>query len=183
MMSKKLSKIICIFGCDNSGKTTACNNISKWLAKAGISNKVVHSCGPCSPPEQLMFMDEVVSSEHEEEVIILDRFPAIEEAVYGPILRNGNALEPFYKLCVNYLSYISLFIYCNPDINVIKNWGDREQMAGVKDNANEIVKGYQNIVITYPVLSGKVKLFDYTKGNEVLKGILKEWLKNEYHRH
>ena len=41
-------------------------------------------------------------------------------------------------------------------------------MAGVKDNANEIVKGYQNIVITYPVLSGKVKLFDYTKGNEVL---------------
>ena len=181
-MNKKLSKLICLYGCDNSGKTTACNNISKWLTKVGISNKVVHSCGPCSPPEQLMFMNEMVLSEHKEEVIILDRFPAIEEAIYGPILRNGNALEPFYNLCVKYLSCISLFIYCNPDIKVIEQWGEREQFEGVKEHTAEIIKGYQNIVITYPVLSGKVKLFDYTKGSEVLKGILKEWLKNEYHR-
>lgn len=176
------NKRIVIYGCDNSGKSTACEKAKKILEGKGLTAEVIHSCGPLSANEQLYFMADKTNNQ-EVDVVVFDRFPAIEEIVYGPIIRGENKLSKYETQCRMYMDRISLFIFCCPPFETITNWGDREQMDGVKERAERIVMAYYNKVPgVYPGISYRTVEYDWTKdGDEGLEKIITRWLEDEHY--
>lgn len=173
-----MEKIV-VYGCDNSGKTTAVAEIQKILTMNKVSCETVHSCGPKSAREQVEFMvKELQTNPNSPRVKVFDRFPAIEELVYGPIVRNKNVLKGYSITCDVLMNQIDLFIFCCPDYETISNWGDREQMKGVKENTESIILAYNNIIDVYPSMKGKLEYYDWKKKDHIsLTKILK---KREY---
>ena len=124
---------VVIFGCDNTGKST----LGKYLAEY-FEGKCVHSPGVVPLEQMKEFMETNLNSD---EVIFFDRFPIIEEKVYGPLLRGDNQFkEDEYNKSL--LDKVDLFIYCNPKFFSILNWGTRDQYPGIKENVLEIIKQY-----------------------------------------
>ena len=61
---------------------------------------------------------------------------------------------------------MDLFIYCNPDINLIVNWGDREQMHGVKENVQMLKTSYDKYY-DYLISSGyNVVCYDWNDATQ-----------------
>lgn len=172
-------KKIVVYGCDNSGKTTAVAEIRKILTMNKISCETVHSCGPKSAREQVEFMvKELQTNPGSPKVKVFDRFPAIEEFVYGPIVRNKNVLKDYSITCEVLMNQIDLFIFCCPGYETISNWGYRWQMKGVKENVESIILAYNNIIDVYPSMKGKLEYYDWKKKDNIsLTKILK---KREY---
>lgn len=156
---------IVIIGLDNSGKTTLANSLVEMLEKSGSRCKYVHSLGNVSLDQQLEFLNHELSEDTEYDYKIFDRLPPIEEKVYGVVLRGVNrygstGIERFW------LSKVDLFIFCNPGLDVITNWGNREQMNGVIDNSkslyNRYLEVYNELVNSgYNVKTYNFKMDDY----------------------
>ena len=128
---------IVIFGSDNSGKTTLAKVLDSFVGG------YIHSPGPLPTVDlQKRF---IIDNLDKNPVNIFDRFPIIEESVCRTILRGVNNFSDESVFISDTLDKIDLFIYCSPGINSIINWGDREQMSGIKENINELVKGYESI--------------------------------------
>lgn len=147
-----MNKNIVIFGCDNSGKTTLSQDISKeldlLLRNNGLAYPIEckHSLGPNVTLEQHEnFMNENLDKDC---ITIFDRFPFIEEGVCGSILRGHNIFGHYTKEEQDVLlSKVDLFILCYPGLFNIINWGEREQMEGVKENVVNLIKGYNMIAV------------------------------------
>lgn len=169
-------KTIVVYGCDNSGKTTAVAEIQKILNNHRVSCDTVHSCGPLSARKQVEFMvKELQVTPNSPRVKVFDRFPAIEEFVYGPIVRKKNVLEQFRITCEVLMNQIDLFIFCCPDYKTITNWGDKEQMKGVKENTEKIIMAYHKIPTLYQGMEEKMEYYDWkTKDGYSLTDILKK---------
>ena len=133
------SKKIVIFGCDNSGKTTLANEL---VSKFGF--EYIRSPGPVSRDEQIDFLKSKLDSDTD---MVFDRFAIFEENVCGNILRGHSNFSDIPEAVAMDLFYskVDLFIFCNPGFDEIENWGDREQMDGVKENANKLWEGYKEI--------------------------------------
>lgn len=148
-----MSKKVVVFGCDNSGKTTLCNQIKQSIP----NSEIVKSLGPAEVAKQVNFMREYLFGDvgKKSDVIVFDRFPIIEECVCGPIFRGkNNFLTPPWDAVFDWLQYIDLFVYCRPSIDSILNWGEREQMSGVKSNAYKLIEAYDKLFFTgYPYVS------------------------------
>lgn len=171
-----MTKTIVVYGCDNSGKTTACQNLEGMLLERGYRVKVIHSPGPASAVEMIQFMAENTSDDPNIDIRILDRFPAIEELVYGPLIRGENKLMNFHNLCNLFMDRIDRFIYCDPGISTIENWGNREQMDGVKENAKLIRYSYVSLVYEYTALI-KASLYNWKKsGTDGLRKLISDLL-------
>lgn len=164
-----MAKKIVIFGPDNSGKTTLANQISREFKFS-----YVHSLGPVDVDKMVQFMDDMLSSE---ENVVFDRFPIIEESIYGLALRGSSKFDCFIQEYISsFLKRVNLFIYCNPNLDTICKWGTREQMDGVKENISKIKSLYDDycdklVVENYPVVC-----YDYTAANGLLS--IKERIKN-----
>ena len=160
---------IVIFGTDNSGKTTLANQISREFKFS-----YVHSLGPVNVDKMVRFMDDLLSSD---ENVVFDRFPIIEESIYGLTLRGFSKFDCFGSEYISgVLKRVNLFIYCNPNLDTICKWGTRDQMDGVKENIHKIKSMYDNyydklVVENYPVVC-----YDYTATNGLLS--IKERVKN-----
>ena len=171
-----MTKTIVVYGCDNSGKTTACQNLEEILLERGYRVKVIHSPGPVSAVEMVKFMAENTINDPNIDIRILDRFPAIEEPVYGPLIRGENKLKDFKNLCMLFMDQVDRFIYCDPGISSVENWGDREQMDGVKENAKLIRDSYIALVYQYPALI-EAKVYNWKKtGTDGLKSLISDLL-------
>lgn len=95
-------------------------------------------------------------------VNIFDRFPIIEEYCCGNVLRNKNLFEGEYSYTFDVFSRIDLFIYCCPPIDNVTNWGDRDQMSGIKENIESLRVKYDE-VYKYLLEKGyRVIKYDYT---------------------
>jgi hypothetical protein len=154
---------VVIFGPDNSGKTTLATTIEKDL---GFVQK--HSPGPVSPEKMVEFMVDNISSI---ENIVYDRFPAIEEATCGVVLRGINKLSDQRKIVDRILSKVDLFVMCMPPVGVITKWGDREQMEGIKENINELISAYKDLFSELRDKGYPVYYYDWTQGEDKLIGI------------
>ena len=134
---------IVIMGLDNSGKTTLANSLTELLNK-NHTCKYVHSLGNVSLEKQLESLNHEILEDNSYDYKIFDRFPIIEEKIYGPILRNNNR---YANLNIeNYwLSNINLFVFCNPGFDTISNWGEREQMDGVINNSKILYEEYLKV--------------------------------------
>lgn len=158
-------KRIVIFGCDNSGKTTLANNLSKELDAV-----VLKPLGPADLKTQMKHLDNCLLME---ESIIFDRFPPIEEEVCGNVFRlKNNFLNCPEDSLKFYYDSIDLFIFCNPSISSVVNWGEREQMKGVKENVPQLISGY--IKKFLELRSKNCKVVEYNWEKDSIEKIIKE---------
>lgn len=154
---------IVVFGCDNSGKTTLAKVLDSIL---GIG--YIHSPGPLKDVEDMKRFIE--SNLDNNTVNIFDRLPIIEENTCGVVLRGKNlfgSLDNDYTAEV--FNRINLFIYCRPGYESVSNWGDREQMAGIKENIDKLIESYDDVYDYlyengYPVLK-----YDYNTNGRFIK--------------
>lgn len=155
-------KNIVIFGMDNTGKTTLGNNLKTLLNEVGNA-KYVHSLGNVPIEKQMAFMESELSNNKAIDFKIFDRFPIIEERVYGNVLRGGSRYYGMGNYENEQLSKVDLFIYCDPGLDVIKNWQGREQMDGVIDNVDRLYNEY--LVLKNELINNgyNVKTYDFNK--------------------
>lgn len=164
MSEKVTNKNIVILGCDNSGKTTLSNQLVEYLKLNNYRVEYKHSLGPnVTIEQQKQFMEDNLSNSC---VTIFDRFPFIEEGVCGTILRGFNAFdsgdeEEDEKYEKELLSKVDLFILCYPGLFEVIDWGEREQMFGVKENIVNLIKGYNMVAVNLKNLGYNIKEYNY----------------------
>lgn len=135
-----MKKNIVVFGCDNTGKTTLAQKIAFKLG-----GKYVKSLGPNKTKnEQLDFMFENLNSDG---IKVFDRFPIIEESTSGIVLRCHDNFQTWREQEMDLLNKVDVFIFCNPGLFNTLNWGEREQLEGVKDHALELINKYNEIAV------------------------------------
>ena len=156
---------IVVYGCDNSGKTTLCNQIASYLKEnEGLNAYVTHSIGPGNVISHANFMSDILQDKKDPylEIQLLDRFPIIEEFVCGSILRNYDSFRNLPEAVLRYMGKIFLFVHCDPPYEVIENWGSREQMDGVKENAYKMYDLYKAVSENFHI-EPRTLVYDYTK--------------------
>lgn len=140
---------IVIYGCDNSGKTTLAKNLIHNMMGifkgSPVDFSYIHSLGPVSAGEQTQFMYKETRRDPGMKVRVFDRFPLVEERICGTVLRGRDLFANDHTLRAMMFGRIDLLIFCDPGTEAIQNWGDREQMAGVKENAMEMYQGYKRL--------------------------------------
>lgn len=164
-----MAKKIVIFGPDNSGKTTLANDLCNTF-----EFEYSHSPGPVSVEEMKTYIEQSLGNEKN---LIFDRFPPIEEKTCGTVLRGINKFQGMEKEVLGYFFNVDLFIYCNPDMNVIQDWKEREQMEGIKENIEGLRKAYDDLANELSEYGLPYICYDWTKGkieNEEIKRRVKE---------
>lgn len=128
---------IIILGMDNTGKTTLAEELSKKL-------QIVHlvSGGPKVPCDKMKEELHILLSI---ENFIQERCSFFEEMVYGSILRKHSNFSFRDKEFVEELKNVNI-IYCRPNKRIIKNWQQREQMEGVIDNSDKLLKQFDKVI-------------------------------------
>lgn len=171
-------KKIVVFGCDNTGKTTLCENLKTFIAwknKDVNSVVVAKSLGPNkSVEEQIDFMDLTLNDK--EKTIIFDRFPIIEEATCGKVLRGKDNFQEWENTnVIDLLRKVDCFIFCYPGLFNVLNWGEREQLDGVKENALKLINAYNEMAVSLRSLGFKVLEYNYKSinMNEFLEEVIK----------
>lgn len=158
------SKVV-VFGPDNSGKSTLCESIKK-----DFGYEHLNPLGPAKIIKQLNYM---VKNLKTPDLVVFDRFPVIEEFACGRVLRGSSNFDNCQDIANICLAAVDLFIFCNPPIENIVDWGEREQMNGIKENITELYCAY-NRVFKYLGESGlNVIEYDWTRESEYDK-IIKE---------
>lgn len=131
--------MIIVEGCDNSGKTVLTERLTQDLKLVLIRCRRL----PKSREDVFRFSHHVeVMARHFP--VILDRHPAISEPIYGPICRQKHLLNPGDQEQILTRAEKPLIIYCRPDPGVIIDFGERAQMAGVKENVHTLIRVYDS---------------------------------------
>ena len=167
---------IVIFGMDNSGKTTLGNNLKNYLDDIYPAT-YVHSLGNVPLDDMIKFIETELLPPGAEQFKIFDRFPIIEEEVYGRLLRGESKfdnLEVGYK--EKQLAKIDLFIYCDPGFDSITNWQGREQMDGVIDNAKKLYKAYNKLVKELTKKNYNIKTYNFNTDDFRTLLEMPEWI-------
>lgn len=152
-----------IFGCDNTGKTTLCNNLRDYLieqynveiAKSIGANKTIY--------EYMEFMKTNIEKEN---IVIFDRFPIIEEATCGKVLRDINIFGKWDNIgTIEILESIDVYIFCYPGLFSVLNWGSREQMDGIKENVLPLINAYNEVAVALKSIGLNVFEYNYKMDN------------------
>lgn len=151
-------------------KTTLGENLAILLHKMGKDSEYVHSPGPKSKEELTKFMEDNLFDGHEC-VRVFDRFPIIEEEVYGNLLRGKNMFDDeVYNKSI--LDEIDGFVFCNPGLFRILDFGDREQMDGVEERALDLIDKYNRLAYKLSMEGRNVVEYNY-----ICEGPSLVWLK------
>lgn len=152
---------IVLFGVDNSGKTTLAKQLG-YLYDANFGKTFVTiPLGPANLDEQINFMKTHLNSNVH---TIFDRFPILEEMVCGNVLRgfsNFDALSD--EQCDMYFDRINCFILCYPGILKVTEWGERDQMQGVKENVLMLINTYNALAFSLLQNGKNLIEYDYTR--------------------
>lgn len=145
--------MIIVEGMDNSGKSTLATRLAYDLQGCVIANK--------RKPQVLShFLQQIALATASDAMMptILDRVSAISEPVYG-ILRTRQFeltdLLPVWMM-------MGLVVYCRPPLSVVTNFGGREQMAGVIEQASKLYDRYDLIMERVSHYQEVIE-YDYTK--------------------
>lgn len=143
---------IVIEGMDNTGKTTL---IKQIMEECSEDMEMVKPPGPW-PSKQVLDewlksnMERIANPSPEDKILLLDRHPLISEPIYGPGIRNFSMLsEDEVMEGINTFITASqpvIFIYCRPPESVIFNFGDREQMDGVIEKSQLLLRRYDEMI-------------------------------------
>ena len=147
---------IIVVGMDNTGKTTLVNQLSEYYGCESIK-----SLGPGYSRQEMI--EEVKRKLELPGIKILERFSILEECIYGKVLRNN---QKFTLDDMDWIrDYDFVIIYCRPDDDVIYNFGDREQMVGVIEEKDKLVKEFDDLMIEVARRGFVVIPYDWTKMN------------------
>lgn len=155
--------MIIFTGMDNSGKTTLATRTSQEL---GLP--LVKSLGPDHTRDEkhLWFLDQMTRELAYPGSVIFDRFLPFEEMVYGKVLRG----DPIYSLDDPYMKSLKdlnpTIIYTRPSSEIIFNFGDREQMAGVVETREKLLIAWDDLMWKLTTRGWDVQVYDYTVGLE-----------------
>ena len=159
------NKKIVVFGCDNTGKTTLCNYLKKiYDEEKDIEGKIeiAKSIGPNKTKQEYIdFMEKELNKENS---VIFDRFPVIEEYTCGNILRGENIFDG--DIIVPFLEKVDVFVFCYPGLFKTLNWGNREQMNGIKENAVDLINAYT--LMAYMLKSLGYNVIEYNYNFDVM---------------
>ncbi|QBQ72969.1 thymidylate kinase [Serratia phage Serbin] len=156
--------MIILEGPDNSGKSTLGH-----LLSASLEVPLIHSqrCDT-SMAESLGMTSEEMCYTHalnqlNPEMIIRDRTYTISEWVYGNVVRNksdmGQALHQQAILNLYYRRYP--IIYCRPNNATILRNNGREQMPGVLERHNDIIKAYDQLMEEFRIMGLPIIYYDW----------------------
>ena len=147
---------IIVVGMDNTGKTTLVNQLSEYFKCESIK-----SLGPGYSRQEMI--EEVKRKLELPGIKILERFSILEECVYGKVLRNN---QKFTLDDMDWIrDYDFVIIYCRPDDDVIYKFGDREQMVGVIEEKDKLVKEFDDLMVEVARRGFVVIPYDWTKMN------------------
>jgi len=131
--------MIIVEGFDNTGKTTLAEHLSDAFGLPILTRRTTGADG-------IPFIMETLSILILEPLAILERHPVTAEWVYGPILRDKNALNEDPILWDYWVRKLlrsnPLVIYCRPPDDLVFNFGTRKQMDGVIDKSKSILDRY-----------------------------------------
>ena len=131
--------LIIVEGMDNTGKTTLINRLADDLKLLVMGNRR----RPSRSEDILHYTFHLTELSQCYDVII-DRWSAISEPIYGPICRGTSWPDMATQTAL--MEHISmlrpLLIYCRPEDQVVLDFGDRSQMEGVIQNAEALLKEY-----------------------------------------
>lgn len=169
--------MIILEGMDNSGKTTLAQRLLEEFSELRITK----SCGHASVPDALAWVAQAIRNEDPR--MVYDRYFPISERVYGPILRHADIFGS-YTFDILSLTFRRepLIIYCRPPLFNISNWGERDQMNGVKDRLVELSERYDwlmDLIREMYLNSALVVNYDYTneKGYTRVSSAVRMYLK------
>lgn len=160
---------IIVCGMDNTGKTTLCKELAYKLDAIHIPSR-----GPNRSRDEMLH--EIIYNMEKTENVVFERFPIFEELIYGKILR-GKSKFTFNEID-QIKKYKPVIIYCRPESHVIFDFGQREQMTGVIEKKEELLKAWDQLI--YDSLTGfKIIKYDWTKDS--LGNLLPGGIRNEYY--
>lgn len=146
--------ILIVLGFDNTGKTTLANKLSEYY-----STEVIYSLGPqATKEEQLHFMAQALTGS--DSIRLHERFPPFEELVYGPTLRGKSnftlgEIEDLKRAR-------PLLVYARPPHLKTLDFGEREQMSGVVEQAIPIMKQWDKLIHMLDLFGWDIFKYDYT---------------------
>lgn len=157
------NKII-VIGMDNTGKTTLVDYLNMELFI-----RQVKSPGPKLTKKQMSeIMYGWLSSDED---LIIERFSLFEEITYGNVLRRNSKFDlngPEFE----YVKKVKpIIIYCRPDDFNVFNFGDREQMVGVIEQADKLLKAWDNLV---GELEKQLTVIRYNYNNKTMQELANE---------
>ena len=161
--------MIIVTGMDNSGKTTLVQQLLGELNRNPFEKRkfqVVNSPGPVAKEIQENWVVNQVTLEQEERFTnIYERFPLLEEVVYGEVLR-GNPLFTYGDSYFKLLKKANpLIVYTRPSRERIFNFGDRPQMDGVIEKSTELLAAYDDLIFKMMSEGWKVVVYDFDSGS------------------
>ena len=155
--------MIIVEGMDNSGKDYLCKSLSKEL---GL--KMEASLGPASRLQALNYIRKTCTLQS---IALHNRYFIISESVYGPVLRGKSFFGDAELIAFEILARADpMIVYCRPDDGAIKNWQQRAQMKGVKENAPRLIQRYDYVMdkLVKPVLPSR-RFIEYNWRHDHLK--------------
>lgn len=131
--------MVIIEGMDNSGKTTLAKRLCEKL-----NLELVPSTGDTDLTTRHIFHTRMC---RQKKPYVIDRTPAISELVYGPPLRGRVRLHDPEMSLHELISSDPVLVYCRPSSQCILDFkSDIPQMAGVIDNAPELLQRYDQLM-------------------------------------
>lgn len=135
--------MIIIEGPDNSGKTTLAQEICESMDSLYIKTyqtKWTHQ-------ELRAFQEDLLDMDYrrsDDRQWVFDRYPVVSHYIYSRVIRNDHSYgwDDLRELLLPWKDAGVEYIYCRPDLSIIEDYGDRPQMAGVKENTRELVDLY-----------------------------------------
>lgn len=155
--------MIIVTGCDNTGKTSLVNYLSKKLDMP-LAERFPNS-PPKSEIEWMSWSQYVLGAFEDQTDKIYDRL-LIDELVYGPVCR-GKISIPIYlmsQLCSMMLVRQPIYIYTSVPYSVVSDtYSQREQYPKLQQ-VNEILNKFREVNNSWPVkMLSHIYSFDFTR--------------------
>lgn len=157
--------IVCVEGCDGSGKTTLIEK-ARGSQKDRYFLTVRASRYPPDVSTAVRYLN-FVTRTHSRLDVVLDRIHFISDRIYGPVLRNADIFKDFS--IVYGLSEVDIVVYARPPREVIlENVRKGMQLGGVIENAEAIIDRYDEHMAKLRNEGVTVMVYDYTSDDPVV---------------
>jgi len=145
--------MIIVEGMDNSGKSKLAEHLAEKFKLPLIK----------SPKNRQRLLENALTTLMLNPEAVMDRFSVISEMVYGPILRRKTVFDDHvlgqWIFFMNKLVRCKpLIFYCRPPEEKIFDFGDREQMEGVKEHGKELLGAYDALMNSW---AGRLLIIKY----------------------
>lgn len=161
--------MIILEGVDNSGKSTVGRQIVDHMTTmTGNEFDLIHSPGPLDKAAGMVkwLVNELLE---ENPYAIHDRVSLISDVVYAPVVRKQLSYYVEKSIQQGMSQIIQdrphLIIYCRPHMKTVLTNGGRDQMDGVIENHETLLKEYDVLMKRYQLKGFNVFEYDWEKGD------------------